>query len=303
MKIRVGFGMGVGAATGAGREAFWTVVDSCESLGFDSIWFSERVTGSIPDPLAAMAAVAGRTKRLKFGPSVMILPGRNPVFLAKELATIDVLSEGRLILAFGLGSEAPGEHGALMVERSEAAGRTAEAVTLMKKLWTEESVAFHGNYFSIDGVSIGLKPVQEPHPDVWFGGRSKAAARRVGRYGEGWLPSFVTVDEYPALAGVVRSFAAEAGREIDEEHFGALVAYVPDGRDPEALRSAVAARRPGADPADVLVLGGLKELRARVEAFMDKGASKFVVVPATAPPDWKEELGRIHQVIVEPLEN
>src|SRR5439155_23829520 len=97
------------------------VVDACESLGWDSIWFSERVTMDVPDPLVMMAAVAGRTARLKFGPSVLVLPGRNPVLLAKELATIDRLSAGRLVVAFGLGAPAPSEHEVFFVDRTEQA--------------------------------------------------------------------------------------------------------------------------------------------------------------------------------------
>lgn len=303
MKIRVGFGMGVAAGAASGPDVFWKVVDTCESIGFDSIWFSERVNSSLLDPMAAMAAVAGRTSRLKFGTSVLVVPGRNPVLLAKELATIDVLSGGRLVAGFGLGSTTPSEHSVFMVERKESASMTAEAVALILALWTEDSVSFTGKHYRVEGVTIGPKPVQKPYPDVWFGGRSKPAVRRVGQLGTGWLPSFITVDEYPTLANMVKRYATEAGREIDEEHYGALVAYVPEGQPSDAVASAIAARRPDADPGQIVVMGGYTELKARIEAFIDKGASKFVVIPAVPPRDWEVELKTLYDEVVTPLEN
>lgn len=303
MKVRVGFGLGVTAAVGIGGPSLLSIIDACESLGLDSIWFSERVTFDIADPMAAMAAVAARTKRLKFGTSVLVLPGRNPVLLAKELATIDVLSAGRLVVGVGLGAPSPSEHDAFMVDRAEAGERAVEALSLIKRLWTEERVTHKGRFFAVKDLGILPKPVQKPHPDVWFGGHSRAALKRVGALGDGWLPSFITVAEYKAKADVIRRVAGEAGREVDEEHYGALVAYVPNagGFDPAPVLSAVAARRPGVAPQDVVVTDG--RLRERLEDFIEQGASKFVVVPVVPPPDWEAELARIRRDIAGTLEN
>lgn len=304
MKIRVGFGFGVAAGADIGGERFLALLDACERLGWDSIWFSERVTGGLLDPLAAMAAAAARTRRLKFGPSVLVLPGRNPVLLAKELATIDVISDGRLVVAVGLGAPVPADHAALGVPRTEAAARTEEAVVLMKRLWTEDGVTHEGRFFSVRGASVGPRPAQRPHPDVWFGGHSTAALGRTGRVGDGWLPSFVTPGEYKAKADVVREVAAAAGRAVDDEHYGALVPYIPGGTgvDPAAVLTAVAARRPDAAPEEVVALDGARALRDRLEAFAAQGASKFVVVPAVPPRDWDEELARLRAEVAAPLE-
>ncbi|MDO9173723.1 MAG: LLM class flavin-dependent oxidoreductase, partial [Actinomycetota bacterium] len=105
MKVRIGFGFGV--RTKLNDTGFGEVVDALEELRFDSLWLSERLGGEAPDPLVAMAFAAGRTTKLKFGMSVMVLPGRNPVVLAKELATLDRMSGGRLLPAFGLGAVDP----------------------------------------------------------------------------------------------------------------------------------------------------------------------------------------------------
>src|SRR5438874_13167349 len=136
MKIKIGFGLGTTAAAAVDGESFWSIVDTCESLGWDSLWFSERVSGPTFGPLASMAAAAGRTRRLKFGPSVLVVPGRNPVLLAKELATIDQLSGGRLVVAFGLGAPVPGDRELLGIDMKDAAQMLNEAVPLMKRLWS-----------------------------------------------------------------------------------------------------------------------------------------------------------------------
>lgn len=301
MKVRVGFGLGGVAGASLDRAAFLGIVDACERGGWDSIWFTERVTSRTLDPVVAMAATAARTERLKFGPAVMVLPGRNPVLLAKELAAIDALSGGRMVAAFGLGVAVGSEHQAFAVDRGEAAARADEAVVLMRRLWTEERVTFDGRFFTVRDVGIGPRPA-EPI-DVWFGGHSDAAARRVGRLGDGWLPSFVTPEEYKAKADLARETAAAAGREIDPEHFGALVGYVPPepAADPAPVLQALAARRPDVRPDDLAVAGDAA-LCARLEAFVEQGASKFVVLPLVPPAEWGAELARLRASVAAPVE-
>jgi probable F420-dependent oxidoreductase len=306
MKVRVGLGLSAVATAGWNADRFWTIVDACERLGWDSIWFSERAASDAPDPLVAMAAVAGRTARLKFGPSVMVVPGRNPFLLAKQLATLDVVSRGRFVAAFGLGIDARSESQVFGTDRSEAAARTDEAVRLMKLLWTQERVTFTGRFFTATDLSLGPRPFQKPHPDVWFGGVSKPALRRVASLGEGWLPSFVTVAEYAEKAETIRKLAADQGRDIDEEHFGALVPYLPDGvaeGSEEQLLAVVAARRPGVEPRKMVVIGGRDALTERLRAFIDQGASKFVVTPMLPPPDWTADLAALRNEVVLPLES
>jgi alkanesulfonate monooxygenase SsuD/methylene tetrahydromethanopterin reductase-like flavin-dependent oxidoreductase (luciferase family) len=149
------------------------------------------------------------------------------------------------------------------------------------------------------------KPVQEPHPDVWFGGHSDAACRRVGRIGTGWLPSFIATSEYKRKVELIKAEAEKAGREIEDDHYGALVPYIPEGAGDIAgtILEIVAKRRPEVDPRDVIVTGGEDELRARVEDFVAQGASKFVVLPTVPPRDWTDELQRIYDAVVAPLEN
>jgi probable F420-dependent oxidoreductase len=300
MKVRVGYGLGV---AGLHRDdAFGEFVDALERHGFDSLWLSERLTGDAPDPLVGLAYAAGRSTRLKFGTSVLVVPGRNPIVLAKALASLDRLSNGRLLPAFGLGVADPAEQQGFGVARGERAAWFDEVVPLLRRLWLEDEVDHDGPRFHYERVRVRPKPVQTP-PDVWLGGIAPSELRRVGRLGDGWLPSFVTPADVAAGRVQIEKAAAEAGRAIDAEHWGVLVPYVADGAGsgvPDAFISRVAARRPGVDPAD-LVPVGLEHVVAHLRRFVDEGFSKFVLIPLVEPASWDEEL-RVLASNVLPLE-
>ncbi|WP_420638800.1 TIGR03854 family LLM class F420-dependent oxidoreductase [Candidatus Poriferisocius sp.] len=286
MRVRIGVGVGGGAASGD-PEAFATVVDGLERLGFDSLWVAERAGGSTLDPVVSMTFAAARTTRLKFGPSVMVLPGRNPVLLAKTMASLDRISNGRLLPAFGLGVADTAEHQAFGVARMDRAAWFNEALPLMRRLWTEEVVEHHGHRFHLDAARVEIKPVQQPL-DVWMGGIAPSELRRVGRLSDGWLPSFVTPDDVRTGIAEVGRHAEEAGRTIDPEHYGVLLAY-SSGPLPDRFMRAIALRQPDKQPEE-LVASNRRELRPKIEAFIEAGASKFVVMPLDEPPHWEAEL-------------
>lgn len=298
MKIRVGFGLGTRTRANT-PETFGPIVDDLERLGFDSLWLSERITGEAPDPVVGMAYAAGRTGRIKFGMSVMVLPGRNPVLVAKELASLDRLSGGRLLPAFGLGVVDPREQQAFGVERKQRAPLFNEMLPLMRRLWEEEVVDHHGEHFDLTGVSVEPKPMQKPL-DVWLGGIAPSELKRTGRLGDGWLPSFCDADDIRAGRHEVEAAAEAAGREIDTEHFGALIAYTRSPL-PDLFASYIAQRRPDKEPGD-LIPESLDDLRATLERMIDAGASKFVVLPITEPDDWSAELEELAAAVL-PLHN
>jgi len=298
MKVRIGIGLGTQTLVGD-AERFLPFLDACERLGFDSLWLSERLTGAAPDPLVALAVAAGRTRRLKLGTSVLVVPGRNPVVLAKELASLDRLSGGRLLPAVGLGAPVPAEHRAFGVERRERAALFDEAVGLIRRLWTEDDVHHDGARFKVDGVTLRPRPLQDPI-DVWLGGGSPSELRRVGRLGDGWLPSFTTPAEAAAGWATITAVAAEHDRAIDPEHFGVLVPYARKDV-PDAMAALVTRRHPERPVADV-VPAGVDGLRRHLEAFVAVGASKFVVVPVDEPDDWDDELALLADTL-KPLEN
>lgn len=289
MKVRIGYGLGV--RTSLNDVGYLDVVDALERLAFDSLWLSERIGGEAPDPVVAMSVAAARTKKLKFGMSVMVLPGRNPVVLAKQLATLDRMSNGRLLPAFGLGAADPHEQQAFGVQRNERAAIFNEALAVVRACWSDDEVTFTGTHFSYDKLRVLPKPIQQP-PEVWLGGRAKSELSRVGRMGDGWLPSFVVPDE--ALAGwrSINEIAAEHGRDIDPEHFGVLVPYTI-GAPPERLLAGLRVTRPDLEDPAVLVPGSWAQLVDTIGSFTAVGASKFVVVPLVEPGSasaWVEHL-------------
>ena len=291
MKIRVGYGLGTRTPTLDGGR-FGELVDALEALRFDSLWLSERLTGECPDPLVGLAYAAARTAKLKLGTGVQVLPGRNPYVVAKQWASLDRLSDGRTLPAFGLGIADPREQAAFGVERRQRAALFDELLPKVRRLWLGEEV---------DGVVVSPRPAQDP-PDVWLGGAAPAELRRVGRLGDGWLPSFCTAEDVAAGRAVVEAAAAANERAIDPEHFGALIPYLPEpGPLPDALVAAVAARRPGADPA-AIVPAGIDAIPALLDAFIAVGASKFVLVPVVEPDDWAGHLEAL-AAVVRPVEN
>ena len=296
-KVRIGYGFGV--RTKLNDAGFTQVVDALERLRFDSLWLSERIGGEAPDPLVAMAFAAGRTTKLKFGMSVMVLPGRNPVVLAKELATLDRLSNGRLLPAFGLGVADPHEQQAFGVERAERAALFDESLAVLRACWSGQPVTHHGARFHYDDLRVLPTPRQE-HIDVWLGGIAPSELRRVGRLADGWLPSFIVPDDAARGREAIEATLAEHGRTIDDDHYGVLIPYA-NGPVPEALLAGLAKRRPDlADPA-VLVPQGWDALMATIDQFVAVGTTKFVILPLSEPatPDaWEAHLEEAAPIVL-----
>jgi alkanesulfonate monooxygenase SsuD/methylene tetrahydromethanopterin reductase-like flavin-dependent oxidoreductase (luciferase family) len=179
MKVRIGIQLGQWPSRDIRPEAVLDLVDYFETLDVDSIWVSDRLVSSALtlEPITFLSYMAGRLGKMKFGTSTLVLPTRNPIVLAKELATLDFLSQGRLFPAIGLGGEESKDLQAVGVDHKTRAGRTDEMILLMRRLWTEENVTFTGKYFSLQDVTIMPRPWQKKGPPIWIGGRSVAALR------------------------------------------------------------------------------------------------------------------------------
>ncbi len=295
--VRIGYAFGT--RTRLNDEGFATVVDALERLGFDSLWLSERIGGDAPDPLVGMAFAAGRTKRLKFGMSVMVLPGRNPIVLAKELATLDRLSGGRLLPAFGLGVADPHEQQAFGVERAARAKLFDEAMVVLRGAWAEGSLTHHGEHFDYEDLRVLPKPMQS-HLDVWLGGNAPSELRRVARLADGWLPSFVTPADAERGRETIESALIEQGRTIDVDHYGALIPYSL-GPVPSSVLDVLAKRRPDLADPTILVPQGWDALMKTIDAFVDVGTTKFVILPIVEPatPDlWLEHLEQAAPIVL-----
>jgi len=273
VKVRIGISLG---PAGVPAE-FAAAVDDLERLGADSLWLPEMVYGPLAEPFIGMAHALSRTARLKVGTGVYVLPGRNPVLVAKQLASLAGLAPGRVLPVFGLQPARRGERALFPVPGPRGAVFD-EALQLLRLLLTQESVTFSGKFYTVDGARVGPLP---PKPlDIWLGGTAPGALQRVGRLGDGWLASFITPAEAAAGRVAIQEAAAAAGREVEPDHFGISLAVAADGI-PDALAAAVAERRPDADPAG-LVAASWADARRMIEEYVIAGLTKFVVRPAAA---------------------
>ena len=281
MKIRIGIGAAGASST---PEALSELVTGLDDLGFDSLWVSEVLTGPVLDPVVSLAWAAASNPRLKIG-TTMLLPGRNVIRLAKQLASLDVLSKGRLLVTLVPGLTYPPEREAIGVDVKRRGALIDEALPLLRRLWAGETVSHEGAAGTFRDVKLFPLPVQQPL-EVWLGGNVPAALERCGRLSDGWLPSLCTPEEAAAGRVVIEEAAAKAGRSISGEHFGMSLGYAREAIDPATART-MAARRPRALE---LTPVGLPALRALIERFVAVGFSKFVLRPVKAPASWRAEL-------------
>jgi probable F420-dependent oxidoreductase len=296
MKIRVGYGLGNLRSLDGARLG--SLAEAIEHHGFDSLWLSERISGPAPDPVLGLTFAAARTSKIKLGTSVQVLPGRSPARVAKSWATLDALSGGRALPAFGLGIAHPVEQQAFGVERGERAPIFDEALPLIRRLWSEDSVSHDGKYFHYEGMTVLPKPSKPL--DVWLGGKAPSELRRVGKLADGWLASFSTPEDCKAGRDAIEAATAAAGRSIDDDHYGAMVFYTHD-QIPERIMEMLASRNPAADPSD-LVARGWPAVRDLCERYVAVGFSKLVLVPFTEPDNWDEELAHGAQEVL-PIQN
>jgi len=298
IKYRIGIMPGPWPTGRDGAAFLWTLCDTLERSEVDSIWLSDRLSSPAPVPevMTTLAAIAARTARLKFGPSVVVLPYRTPVVAAKEIATVDWLSQGRLFPAVGVGVELPREFDASGVPFAERGRRTDEAIRVMRLLWTQNEVSFQGEFYKLDRVSIFPKPWQTP-PPIWIGGKSEAAMRRTARLGDGWIPSLITPDELRAGVQKVQELAAAAGRQVPEDHFGTLISYAIADTDEAALALAQPyIQRGRVDDATMrqcTAFGSVGRLLEKVEEYVKGGASKFILRPLCPPDRMLEQLAAV----------
>lgn len=266
-------------------ESFYEWVDLCEESAIDSIWFSERLVSTAPtlEPMIAMAMLAGRTTRLKFGMNAVVLPFRDPLVLAKECATLDFMSDGRLLPVFGVGAELAPEFKATGRSLTGRGPHSDEMLDIMVRLWSEEHVSHHGKHYQYEDVTIAPRPKQQPLP-LWIGGSSEAAIRRTARVGTGWLAGLQSPQQVEPVVKAIRIASAEAGRPLDPDHYGAGFSFRFGAWDePVVERSAAAfSRFPGlSDPRSYLAVGGASEIADRAREYVEAGISKFVVRPLT----------------------
>jgi probable F420-dependent oxidoreductase len=275
MKVRIGVSLG----PAGGTDQFAAAVDLLEQAGVDSLWLPEIVYSPLVEPFTGMAFALSRTRRLKAGSGISVLPGRHPVLVAKQLASLAGLAPKRVLPVFGLQSAQPAERVLFPVPAGQRAAVFDESLALLRLLLTTETVSFDGSFFTVSEASVGPLPAKPL--DIWLGGSAPGGLRRVGRLADGWLGSLLTPAEAREAVAVINEAAADVGRAVDDDHFGLSLPVALDGV-PQSLRASIGRRRPHTDP-QLLVAVGWDGARRMIEQYVEAGLSKFVIRPATRP--------------------
>jgi probable F420-dependent oxidoreductase len=271
VKVRIGVGLG----QDSDPAGFGATVDRLEAAGIDSLWLSEIVYSRQVDPFVGMAHALGRTARLKVGTGIAVLPGRHPVLVAKQLASLAALAPRRVLPVFGLRPAQRAEWPLFPVPEGRRAAVFDESLRLLRLLLTQDEVTFHGEFHSVTGAVIGPRPAKPL--DLWLGGAAPAALDRIGRLADGWLGSFLSPEQSRAARLAIEAAATAAGREVEDDHYGLSLGVAPTGVTDTQL-AAARRRRPDTDPTE-LVADGWPHARTLLEQHIQGGLSKFVIRP------------------------
>jgi len=288
MPNNVAVGTGIMEFPFSGADAYWRWVDLCEAGGVDSIWQTDRLVSPQPflECMSVMAALAGRTKRIKFGVNVLSLAMRDAVLVARQCATIDYLSNGRLLPAFGIGSPLGPEWTALNLDPKTRGRKTDEGLEVIRRLWSDDKVDFEGLHYHLSGASIAPKPVQPDLP-MWIGGSSEAAIRRTARIGTGWQAGPETPDQAAKVVAAIKAACAAEGRTIDDDHYGAGIPFRFGRADEPGLAPLfdVYRKRTGREPGDYFAIGDAEAIVGKIADYVEAGVSKFILRPAAKGDD------------------
>jgi probable F420-dependent oxidoreductase len=277
----------------------WRYTARIEELGYDSAWTSEHLFFFVPmfDTMTVMAAMAAVTERVKLGTAVTLLPLRQAAWTAKEVASVDIISDGRVILGVGVGGEYPKEFEAAGVPVKERGARTDEAIKVMKLLFTENNVTFEGRFTKLPGVTLGPKPKQPGGPPIWVAGRSEAAMRRAGRLGDGYVPYLFSPERFREGWAKVREYAEKAGRDPDAitpaiYQFIAVADTYEEGKKMALADLQMRYNQPFEKVVDrYVVMGNAADCARRLADFAEAGVEHFILVPiGFSPVDYKPQI-------------
>jgi probable F420-dependent oxidoreductase len=294
-------GSGQLAGTPPDPGRFRAVAELVEELGFDSIWAGEHLSFHNPilDLGVALAAFAAVTERVRIGAAVVLLPLRHPSLVAKQAASLDYLSGGRLVLGVGVGGEGEKDFEAAGVDVRGRGARADEGIRALRALFGPPPASFSGRFHSFEGIELAPRSPRPSGPPILIGGRSPAAQRRAGALGDGWLPYLVSPRRFAAGVEVVRGHARAADRDPDAlEHV--LVTFARVGNDGAAVREQVRSHlsqryRMRFEPHHVehlCIAGTPDECAARIRSYAEAGVGHISLNPA-ADDDLLDQVERL----------
>ena len=266
-------------------EAIGRIARRAEALGYDGLWTLEQVLGGSQnlEPVSLLSYLAAITERVRLGTAVFVLPQRNPVQLAKTIATLDVLSRGRVDVGVGIGGD-EAQNAAFGIPSGRRITRFTESLAVMRALWSDGAARYEGDFFRLDETRMEPKPVQRPGPPVWFGARAEPALRRAARLADGWMgPGSSSIEDFGGHVRVVRQALEEAGRDPAAFPISKRIYLAVDddrSRAERRLREWFAHVYGSADMAkQVAVWGPLEHCLERIEEAVSLGAQHVMLHP------------------------
>lgn len=279
--VTIGLGLGLSRFPFSNAKSYWQWVALCEASKVDSIWQTDRLISKDPmlECVTTMAALAGATQRIRFGMNVASIALRDPLLTAKQLATVDVLSQGRVLPAFGLGSALSMDYAATGTSTKRRGKRANEALELVHRLWHEEDVCFDGEFFHYENATISPRPVNQSIP-LWIGGSSEVAMRRTAQYGTGWLGGIDTPAQTAVMVSGIKQALLKTGRHIEEDHYGATFSFRFGHENDDPVQQAMKGLAKRVEvPGQYMVAGSIDAIIRRINEYIDAGCSKFVMLP------------------------
>ena len=280
-----------------------------EEMGFNSVWVPEALVNEVPagDILMTMSALVHNTSRISVGAGAVLLPLRNPVVLAKELATLDMYSKGRVIVGYGVGGPPdshPDAFEACGVSLRERGARTDEALEIMTKLWTGKPVDHGGRFQRFSNIQLEPRPHQRPHPPLWAGGVSERMLRRAARYSDGFYPVRINPEEFAASWSKIEQYGYELGRDVSGLS-RAIHLFFRIGRDQEEARAAGEAevnRRRGFEVSLLAdgryAFGNADDCVRAVEGFLEVGVDHVVFNALTPSGQVREQIETLVEGVI-----
>ena len=280
--MAIGIGMGTSVFPFDNARDYFKWVDKCEAGKVDSIWQTDRLVSkeSMLECLSAMAILAGYTESIRFGMNVASIAIRDPLVTAKQCATIDYISGGRLLPAFGLGSKISRDYTATNISTKGRGKKADEALEIVSRLWAEDSVTFQGEHFSYKDAVITPRPANASIP-LWIGGSSQIAVKRTARIGTGWLGGIDSPETAGAVVSGVKEALKNTERDIDDDHYGATLLFRFGNQEDRSVLSTTKGitARMGKNARRYYVVGNTSEIVERIKEFIDVGCQKFVLLP------------------------
>jgi len=267
----------------------------CEAMGCHSMWTIDRIAYDNLEPLTLLAALAGATRKIRLGTSVLLGNTRHPVHLAKIIATLDFISAGRVTLGLGFGSR-ENDYQAVEIPFEKRGSRAVEQVELMKRLWTEDNVTHKGRFFNVNNLTIGPRPVQKPHPPIWTGGSAEVALKRAGTWADGFICGSSAIPDFPSTWEKVAQYARDAGRSPNEINKAGLTFMAINDDHAKAVKTVedYVMRYYGrlrADVANTSLVGSPAAVAERIEAFLSRGLDTLIIGLADPAPSQLDLFG------------